>query len=190
MQFTMFQMFIVITFTCLVLGVFIRGNYLLGFGAGNLFALLAAGTLFVVWRVFSLHRKFQVLRRFVAIVFAVSILTFLAFPAYFSPGLARVIENHDDVRVTRPQLADILSGDPRFSKLHYVFDFRRSVDVEICGRIKSESDLLALREEVFRHCPKISTGRLFWKLSIEESGTKHQGWDRDIFGHAKEKVGG
>ena len=186
MQFSTQQFLIAIAFICVVIGAFARGNHLLGTGAGITFAILAMGSLFVVWRVFASRRRLQIVRQIAAVLFAVTVLTILTIPDRFSPDLAYFIDGHNIERVTRSQLHDVLAGDPRFSNLDFRCNYTKCIVVSVNGNIKTESDLLELRQRIFDNCPHVSSRWLYWELNVDESSVTHDDCDLSIFGEPKD----
>jgi hypothetical protein len=132
--------------------------------------LVSAAVVFVVWRVFSSARRFQGVQQTIALVFAASVFSILAFPACFSPDLKYFIEDHHIERLTRSQLESVFGSSPRFADLEFSCTFRKCIVVEVRGRINTQSDLLDLRTKVFDTCPNVSSRWLFWHLTVEDSG--------------------
>lgn len=182
MQFSTRQLLIAITFICVVMGAYARGNYLLGTGAGIMFAILVMGSIFVVWRVFASRRRLQVVRQIAAVLLALTVLTTLTIPGRINPELAYFIDGHNIERVTRSQLHDVFAGDPRFSNLDFRCNYTKCIVVSVNGNIETESDLLELRQRIFDNCPNVSSRWLYWELNVDESSVGHDDCDLSIFG--------
>jgi hypothetical protein len=146
-----------------------RGYYLLGTDAAVLFGLISAVVLFVVWRIFLTAHRFRRFQEAVALVFAVSIFSVLAFPACFSHDLHYFIENHRIEQLTQSQLESVFASSPKFAELGFSCRFTKCIVVEVNGRINSQSDLRDLRRMIFDTCPHVCSRWLFWDLSVQDA---------------------
>jgi hypothetical protein len=164
------------------IGAFVRGDYLLGTGAGVVFSLIASGVIFLVHRAFRATGSFYLFRRAIVLLFAGGVFSVLAAPAWFNPDFGVLAELHQTERTARSQLSRVFSGDPRFAALGFRCDCRKCVVVTVHGRIGTQSDLLDLRNRIFAACPTVSSGWLFWKVTVEQPVSKYDGWDRELFG--------
>jgi hypothetical protein len=84
--------------------------------------------------------------------------------------------------VTRSQLRAILSEDPRFASLDFQCNCTKCVVVRVHGTVAVQSDLLDLRKRIFAGCPSVSGRWLYWKATVEQSGSTCEGCDLELFG--------
>jgi hypothetical protein len=182
MHFSTKQFAVVIVSICIVGGVIVRGNYLLGAAAAILFGVVASGTLFLVYRSFTTAGNFHVVRLVIVLLFATGVLTVLTIPAWFNPDLGVIIKGHQIERATRSQLHHVFSGDPRFTNLDFQCNYTKCIVVRVRGSIKTESDLFDLRKRVFATCPDVSSRWLYWKVTVQESGSTRDDCDLTVFG--------
>ena len=182
LHFSAKQFAITILSICIVGGAIARGNYLLGTAAAIVFGLLASGTLFLVYRVFTTTEKFHVVRQAIVLLVAIGVLTVLTIPARFNPDLGVLIEGHQTERVTRSHLHNIFPGDSRFANLDFQCNYSKCIVVSVHGSIRTESDLLELRKKIFATCPNVSSRWLYWELTLQESGRTLNGCDLTLFG--------
>ena len=157
-----------VVFAAAVAAAGVRGYYLLGTTAAVVFGLIAAATLFVVWRVFVTASRFRRFQQTVSVLFAASVFSILAFPACFSPDLHYFIEDHRIERLTQRQLETVFGSSPKFAALRFSCRFTKCIVVDVDGTIDSQADLRELRQTIFDNCPHVSSRWLFWNLTVKE----------------------
>jgi hypothetical protein len=165
----------------------VRGNYLLGFEVAIVFGLLAAATLFLVYRAFSTLSKLQLARQFIVLSFAACVFAILIFPASFNPDLGILIGDHQSERVARAQLHDVFLSDSEFANLSFECNFTKCIVIHVRGNIATSAALLDLRHRLFQNCPGASSRWLFWDVAVKDSGVTYHGCDLTIFGGGGEK---
>lgn len=166
----------------LVLAAFARGYFLLGVFVGFMFASAAAATLFVIIREFRVTQRFPLVRQSVAIVFGLAVFSLLAMPTWLNPDLRTFIEGHQSEQATRSQMRSVLLSDPRFSTLEFDCRFRKCIILNVRGSVKSEKDLLDLRDRIFEQCSDVSSRWLFWDVTCIDSGVTRSDCDLQIYG--------
>jgi hypothetical protein len=171
-----------------LIGAITRGYYLLGPGTSVVFGLLAAATIFLIYRVYFTKGNFQVVFQIVVPILSVGVIAFMIFPTHFFPNLSFSIEEHQLVRAIRARLNDILSSDSRFDDIDFDFSHRKCLILTIRGRVKTKADLLELCNRIYTECPKDTGPWIDWDVTVQETGETDHGDDLSMSSESKDNT--
>jgi hypothetical protein len=165
LRFSLSTMLISIAFVSAILGAFCRGNYLMGPGAGFIYAFVAF--LIVLLTISSLNTKPLPRFRIASLlVFAVFVGFAFSFPTYFNSDFQYQINRQHEERSAREELNSILSDDPAFSELDVATYHRKILCVEIHGTVPTKEDLDRLMKTVTNQCDFIEHSYVDWRVSV------------------------
>ncbi len=168
----------------LVVVAFLRGNYLLGFATGVVYAIIAAG---FAWLLYLLARAFTQMgiKALVAALFvillAIPVGYVLTFPAAINPDIQYFIDDQATDRTVRAELKRVFKSDPAFSGLSISTIHVKVVNVTIHGRLPTRSDLERLRERILTECPTLPRCPLHWDIQLRDSGERLVDLDDALF---------
>ncbi len=182
------QMWITGLTILIIVGAFIRGDYLLGSGFAYISAGIAAGVVFLNYRTFFSKRKENIIIKIMIGMVTCCALLLMVIPALFG-DLRILVEDHRVLRRAESVLSEIISNDPRFMNLDHECYFDKCLFVEINGKIKTDQDLLSLRNEIIKKCPDVGIGTmcLTWNVTVQDSKRYCEGADDYVFADYLEK---
>jgi hypothetical protein len=172
----------------IIVGAFIRGDYLLGSGFAYISAEIAAGVVFLNYRTyFSKRKENAFIKIMIGMVTCCAILV-IVIPALFH-DLGILAEDHRVLRSAESGLSEIFLNDPKFTNLDHECFFDKCLFVEINGKIKTDQDLLSLRNEIINKCPAVGIGTMFlkWNVTVQDSKRYYDGNDDVVFADYLEK---
>jgi hypothetical protein len=181
-RFSTKQLLFAVSATSIAFGAFARGSYLLGSGAGLLYAFVALGASYILGRTLFVNRNSSNTRKLVTISLIVVVFVVLAAPSYFNSYIGRLIAGYRSEHETQAKLSAILARDPQFNELTADCRYNKCIVVTLEGRIEDESDLLRLRDLILDQCPDVSSRWLIWRVEIIKTGVEFNDCDLSIYG--------
>lgn len=173
-RFSIRTMLLALFFLSYVLAAYTRGDYLLGRGAGVMYAVVASVLAVLFYRALSDNRTSK-LTFGVLIVVTVLASAAFAFPSYLNPDMQHFVNAQAEERNARQELAELLASDPAFSDLGVTMTQLKILNVEIQGSVPTDSDLERLRSGVLDKCDFVRYSYIHWKVEVRDSGKVFSG---------------
>lgn len=180
LRFTIRTMLAAVFFVCYILAAFVRGRYLLGTGAGLLYAFVAILVSFLFVRTLS-QSPVPRPRLWLLVMFAVPVSLAFAFPHYLKWDVQYLVDIQTTDRNARRELAALFASDPAFSDLGASTTYRKVICVEISGELPARADLNRLHDRLAGECPTLNHCGLSWTVQIREARERVNGSDGEVF---------
>lgn len=165
----------------LIAAAFLRGDHLLGFVNGLLYAGVAAGLLWFLAQSLILTEKPSLVRAAVIVALSIPLGFVLADPASINPDVQHFIDKQATDRAARAELAAVFASDPAYRSLSISTTHLKVVNVTIRGSLDDRPDLDRLRERLASECPVTRRCPLHWDVMLRGRGQRLQGLDRELF---------
>jgi hypothetical protein len=167
------SIFIAIASVATIFAAFLRGNYLLGVGAGIAYMFVVLGLILLVASARS--------RRMVSVylVLALIAISILANPAWFNHDLQHFINDQATDRNVRADLYRLFDSDPAFQQLSVSTLHLKVVNFTIHGTLPTKSDFDRLRKLLENE--NLVPGPLHWNIYICDTGDYIEGLDYELF---------
>ncbi len=160
---------------------FLRGDYLLGFGYGVTYALVAVGLVWFLARCLVLPDRPSPVGAAAVIVLSLPLGYVMAFPASVNPDVRHFIHQQADDRAARQELAAVFASDPAFRDLSVSTTHLKVVNVTVRGPLPGRPDLDRLRARVAGECPVLRRCPLHWDVTLRAAGQRVEGPDPELF---------
>src|SRR5437764_2100047 len=120
-----------------VVAAYLRGDYLLGWDCGLVYAGIAAGLLSLLARSLVLTERPSPLRAAAIAALSLPLPYALAYPASINPGVQHFIDKQATDRAARAELAAVFASDPAYRDLSVSTVHVKVVNVTIRGSLPS-----------------------------------------------------
>lgn len=164
---------------------FLRGNQLLGPGAGVAYLAITAGVLWILARSLALATTPSLLRAAVIAALAIPVGLAMGYPASINPDVQIFIDMQTTDRAARAELAAVFASDPAFAGLAASTVHLKAVNVTIRGSLPNRANLTRLRDRINRECPTLKQCPLHWQVVLREPGERVEGLDHELFRPAR-----
>lgn len=173
-QFTIRSMLIVTCLIAFIMASYCRGDYLLGKGAGVMYAVVASLISLLLLR--NLWKSPLPGRRLLVLcLFVIPVSTVFAFPTYFNPDLQIAVDAEKIERKLRMELGALFANDPAFEELEVAIEYRRGFSVEVSGAVANYAVLYRLQAAVFHQCEFLGYFVVNWRIDIRDKSTTYTG---------------
>jgi hypothetical protein len=173
----------VVVSVALVVLAFLRGDYLLGFGYGVAWGVLATLACWLAIRIAFDEATTRRTRCRLLLLMLVPLGIFMAYPNLVSRDLGYMIESHAEERDTRRELQELFKSEPDFVGLSVHIDRLKTTwfRVKISGSVPSRADLDRLHERLVKECPVAHSSDLQWNVTLEDTRETVSDSDKRLF---------
>ena len=168
-----------------VVAVFLRGNYLLGFGCGAVYVVIALAILWLLARSRTPTGGVSVMRAGFVVAFALPVGYAMAFPASINPDVQLFIDDQATDRRVRAQLAAVFASDPVYHDLSVSSVHRKGIIITVRGSLRTRTDLEQLRSRLAEECPTFCECSLHWDVYLRDAEEPVSVPDRDLLQNAE-----
>lgn len=160
---------------------FLRGNYLLGFRCGIIYALVAAAIVWLFAQSFTRKGKASRIQMISVVILAVPVGYAMAFPATINSDVQYFIDDQATDRTVRAELKHVFESDAAFADLSISTTHLKVVNVAIYGALPTRDDFRRLRRRINNECPTLELCPLHWDIRLRDTNEHIDGLDRDLF---------
>ncbi len=169
-----------------VVGAYLRGEYLLGVGCGIAYAAITLALVWLVSQARTPAGRVSVIRVLFMMLFVLPVGYAMAFPASLNSDVQVFINKQATERRARAELAAVFASDPAYRDLSVSSVHLKVVNLTIRGSLGARADLERLRSRITAECPALVECFLHWEVTLRDTGQRVDGLDRDVFQDAEQ----